>query len=155
MRSSHAWPSSQTWRQRPISMYVSSARTLERTVQIKAYFRGVARVLGRERLFRHLGSEFVAALFWATPMSNNFNQMNQPIPDTGRALLCHGGANAVQVSSRTRQTAVPPEGGAVFEMLLGVGDRLHFVFIIGTRREKGGWWWAHSRRAWSAAGIGR
>ena len=154
MRSSHAWPSSQTWRQRPISMYVSSARTLERTVQIRAYFCGVARVLRRERLFCHLGSGFVTVLFWATPMSNKFDQTNQPIPDTGRALLCHGGANTVQVGNRTRQTGLPPEGGAVFEMPLGVGDRLHFVYIIGTRREKGGWW-AHSRRAWSAAGIGR
>ena len=71
-------------------------------------------------------------------MLHTFHQTNTLVPDTRRALLCHGGADVFQVGHGTRQTGVPPEGAARPEMTLRVVDRLHFVFIVGVRGEKGG-----------------
>jgi hypothetical protein len=60
-------------------------------------------------------------------------------------LFYHGGANALKGGEArvvrghgTGRSGVPPKGAAGPKVPFCVGDGLHFVFVVGTRGEKGG-----------------
>ena len=147
--------------------YIMSIRQEERwevRYEYGAHFCLVARIYGRRRSLHHLGSKFIAILIWASTMCYTFDQSNQLVPDTGRALIYHGGTNALKVGKTgvgrgqgARNTVVSPKGAAGSKMSFCVGDRLHLVFAFGMRRKKGGRWrGGHSRGVLRrAAGIGR
>ena len=91
-------------------------------------------------------SKFVAILSRAVARFYTVDQANQLVPDTRRALFYNGGANAlkggearvVRRGHGTGRSGVSPKGAAGPKVPFCVGDGLHFVFVVGTRGEKGG-----------------